>query len=68
MMQFANSLHELVWFYSHPTPIKRPDAIRFGVIVENTDLDLSSSGLSPFPLCFCFSFPSLLFSRRVWHI
>lgn len=38
-MQVASLVHEYVWSYLHPTPSKRPDAIKLGVLVENAELD-----------------------------
>lgn len=42
-MQVASFLHTYIWSYLHPTPSKRPDAIKLGVIVENAELDPATS-------------------------
>lgn len=38
-MQVVSFLHTYIWSYLHPTPSKRPDAIKLGVLVENAELD-----------------------------
>lgn len=34
-IQAAGLLHQYIWSWLHPTPSKRPDALKLGVIAES---------------------------------
>lgn len=64
-MQVASFLHTYIWSYLHPTPSKRPDAIKLGVLVEKAELDPVTSKSSIYILCLSTAVRHFRLSRAI---